>query len=110
MVWPRCTVTRQAFHISSEFTVLTLYRTIVVAGIAVCVDAKSITVGAGSGDEDCPVQTYSNNVRVLMDSWRYQSLLSNTNDGVWTTYNSGDSQSNSVVSHLQTSCLRVLNH
>ena len=50
MVWPRCTVTRQAFHISSEFTVLTLYRTIVVAGIAVCVDAKSITVGAGSGE------------------------------------------------------------
>ena len=42
------------------------------------------------GDEDCPVQTYSNNVRVLMDSWRYQSLLSNTSDAVWTTYNSGD--------------------
>ena len=44
----------------------------------------SVAVAPGDEDERCPVPEYpSVRVKVLMDSWRYQTLLEE--DGVWTT-------------------------
>ena len=43
---------------------------------------QSVAMAPGDEDERCPIPEYPVNVRVLMDSWRYQTLLGE--DGVWT--------------------------
>ena len=43
---------------------------------------RSVAMAPGDEDERCPVPEYPVNVKVLMDSWRYQTLLGE--DGVWT--------------------------
>ena len=47
------------------------------------------SVGDAPGDESCPAQGEQQvNVKVLMDSWRYQTLLSgsgSSSGGVWTS-------------------------
>ena len=42
---------------------------------------QSVAMAPGDEDERCPVPEYPVNVKVLMDSWRYQTLLGE--DGVW---------------------------
>ena len=49
---------------------------------------QSVAVAPGDEDERCPVSEYSSvRVKVLMDSWRYQTLLGEDGDSVWTTEN-----------------------
>ena len=43
---------------------------------------QSVGMAPGDEDERCPVPEYPVNVKVLMDSWRYQTLLGE--EGVWT--------------------------
>ena len=52
-----------------------------VSGLLLLLLGQSETVAPGNEDERCPVQEYPVNVKVLMDSWRYQTLLG---EGVWT--------------------------
>ena len=42
---------------------------------------QSEAMAPGDEDERCPVPEYPVNVKVLMDSWRYQTLLG---EAVWT--------------------------
>ena len=46
-----------------------------------------VAMAPGDEDERCPVPYYPVNVKVLMDSWRYQTLLGE--DGVWTATTDG---------------------
>ena len=69
----------------------------------------TLAVAPGDEDDECPVPGYERQNRVLLDSWRYQTLLSDdTTMSVWTTYNN-DSNENGVVSHSVTS-FAVLNN
>ena len=45
---------------------------------------QSETMAPGNKDERCQVPEYPVNVKVLMDSWRYQTLLGEDGDSVWT--------------------------
>ena len=46
---------------------------------------QSVGMAPGDEDERCPVPEYSSvRVKVLMDSWRYQTLLGEDGDSVWT--------------------------
>ena len=63
------------------------------------------TLAVAPGDEDtaCGVPDYPANIRVLLDSWRYQTLLDqsadpNENPEVWTTSTIGDDGANTVSS------------
>ena len=45
---------------------------------------QSVAMAPGDEDERCPVPEYPVNVKVLMDSWRYQTLLlGEDGDSVW---------------------------
>ena len=64
----------------------------------------TLAVAPGDESDDCEVPDYPVNIRVLLDSWRYQTLLPPENDdtttnAVWTTYNDRGQQEG-VVSHL----------
>ena len=62
----------------------------------------SLAVAPGDESDDCEVSDYPDNIRVLLDSWRYQTLLSPKNDDttttntVWTTHS--DRDKNNIVS------------
>ena len=51
---------------------------------------KVLSVLSDYGDSRCDVPTYPENVTVLLDSWKYYTLLQMTsvdeNETVWTTY------------------------
>ena len=51
-------------------------------GLLLLLLGQSVAMAPGDEDERCPVPEYPVNVKVLMDSWRYQTLLGE--DGVWT--------------------------
>ena len=57
---------------------------------------QSLAVAPGDEDVECGVPHYPTNIRVLLDSWRYQTLLGwsdPTNDeAVWTTYSATNDQ------------------
>ena len=64
----------------------------------------TLAVAPGDESDDCEVSDYPVNIRVLLDSWRYQTLLPSENDdtttnAAWTTYNERGHQEG-VVSHL----------
>ena len=64
----------------------------------------TLAVAPGDESDDCEVPDYPDNIRVLLDSWRYQTLLPLENDdtttnAAWTTYNDRGHQEG-VVSHL----------
>ena len=47
---------------------------------------QSVAMAPGDEDEKCPVPEYpSVRVKVLMDSWRYQTLLGEDGNSVWTS-------------------------
>ena len=64
----------------------------------------TLAVAPGDESDDCEVPDYPVNIRVLLDSWRYQTLLPPENDdtttnAAWTTYNERRPQEG-VVSRL----------
>ena len=64
----------------------------------------TLAVAPGDESDDCEVPDYPVNIRVLLDSWRYQTLLPPENDdtttnAAWTTHNERGPQEG-VVSHL----------
>ena len=55
----------------------------------------AVAVAPGDESDDCEVPDYPVNIRVLLDSWRYQTLLPPENDdtttnAVWTTHTTKD--------------------
>ena len=44
---------------------------------------QSVAMAPGDEDERCPVPEYPVNLKVLMDSWRYQTLLGEDGNSVW---------------------------
>ena len=61
---------------------------------------QTLAVTPGDESDDCEVPNYPVNIRVLLDSWRYQTLLSqendNTTNAVWTTVNTDQGNLNAV--------------
>ena len=59
---------------------------------------QSVATAPGDEDERCPVPEYpSVRVKVLMDSWRYQTLLGEDGDSVWSA-NTTENQQMTVYS------------
>ena len=53
-------------------------------GLLLLLLGQSVAMAPGDEDERCPVPEYpSVRVKVLMDSWRYQTLLGEDGDSVW---------------------------
>ena len=51
---------------------------------------QSVAVAPGDEDVRCPVPEYPVKVKVLMDSWRYHTLIAeNDGNGVWTAFTIG---------------------
>ena len=62
------------------------------------------TLAVAPGDEDddgCAVPNYPDNIKVLMDSWRYQTLLPST----WTATNSDSNNEDTVGINNITVCM-----
>ena len=58
---------------------------------------QSVAMAPGDEDEKCPVPEYpSVRVKVLMDSWRYQTLLGEDEDSVWSA-NTTEKPQNTTV-------------
>ena len=55
---------------------------VLVSGLLLLLLGQSVAKAPGDEDERCPVPEYPVNVKVLMDSWRYQTLLGE--EGIWT--------------------------
>ena len=51
-----------------------------VSGLLLLLLGEAVAIAPGDEDAGCPVPEYPVNVKVLMDSWRYQTLLG---EGVW---------------------------
>ena len=67
---------------------------------------QSLAVAPGDEDERCPVPEYPVKVKVLMDSWRYQTLLGedgdtdfNNNRAIWEAINT-DMRNEKTVSNI----------
>ena len=61
---------------------------------------QTLAVAPGDESGECGVPDYPVNIKVLLDSWRYQTLLAGDDsetEAVWTTYNTM-SNKNGVVS------------
>ena len=65
---------------------------------------QSVAIAPGDEDERCPVPEYPVNVKVLMDSWRYQTLLgededTDNNRATWEAMNT-DMKNEKTVSNI----------
>ena len=69
----------------------------------------TLAVAPGDESDDCEVPDYPDNIRVLLDSWRYQTLLPPENDdttrttklnAIWTTYNAQSHREPVVGQHF----------
>ena len=47
------------------------------------------SLALGDEDPECGQSDYPPNIRVLLDSWRYQRLLGENDDGLWRARNIG---------------------
>ena len=56
---------------------------------------QTLAVAPGDEDAECAVPRYPANIRVLLDSWRYQTLLDHSG-AMWTTSTIGHDNTNAV--------------
>ena len=58
---------------------------------------QTLAVAPGDESDECGVPDYPVNIKVLLDSWRYQTLLANETEAVWTTFTTSDDKENDIA-------------
>ena len=61
---------------------------------------ESVAVAPGDEDGECDslVPMPHSSIKELLNSWRYQTLLSDSGSGVWTTYSESETSQQPLVS------------
>ena len=88
---------------AEAISMMTLARVLWFCSLLLCQALRWVGAAApGDEDEACRVPNYSASIAVLMDSWRYQSILSETSP-VWETSDRGPGSSDLVRKRAYTS-------
>ena len=70
-----------------------------------------MAIAPGDESDECAVPDYPVNIKVLLDSWRYQTLLpqdgATNSAAMWTIYNTDRSDTMNKVAMFTSTCIYV---